>query len=542
MPESVIFLDYLFILVPKLVSKSAIVKRQLYEKQGAKCFYNLSSIGKGKDQKNSNDKVVIVLQNYKSLRDKINKDFLVKCLDIEYDDRSFSLKSIVLKYPIVKNDWIVESLKAGKVLPLQQFAYDISHVRVDSEISQDYLLELSDRSTKARKISEIKNQDGPATKQIKLEDTDELEKALASLSNREKFKRDNQDNDDEDDEDLLADYMAVSKNVSGPNKEIIFFFNKMANEYKQVGESYKYVNYRKAINTISKLDYPLKTYDEAIKLPNIGKSLALKIEEINKTHKLSKLFFLQNDIKYSTLNKFMKIYSVGPTIAKNWYDRGYRTIEDIEKKVDNLTSNQKLGIKYYNDWNSKIPREEVTQHYEFVKNIALKEVDSKLEIFIMGSYRRGLPECGDIDILITKKNCNDKSELAAILSKLISRLKSKDHNNYIQCSLIHSGINSKSLKFYGGCLINENSKCRRIDFLMVPYEELGASLIYFTGNDIFNRIIRTIAIKKGLNLSNIGLTFKKTGEKCIENSHDEKTIFDYLGIKYRNPEDRNIGY
>ena len=41
-------------------------------------------------------------------------------------------------------------------------------------------------------------------------------------------------------------------------------------------------------------------------------------------------------------------------------NKGYKSLEELSKK-DDLTFQQKIGIKYYNDINEKMPREEVAQ-------------------------------------------------------------------------------------------------------------------------------------------------------------------------------------
>ena len=78
-----------------------------------------------------------------------------------------------------------------------------------------------------------------------------------------------------------------------------------------------------------------------------------------------------------------------------------------------------------------------------------------------------------------------------------------------------------------------NGPWRRIDFLLVPWDEMGAALIYFTGNDIFNRSIRLLASRKGMRLNQRGL-YKdvmrgKGREKITEGelleSKSEKRIF-----------------
>ncbi len=62
------------------------------------------------------------------------------------------------------------------------------------------------------------------------------------------------------------------------------------------------------------------------------------------------------------------------------------------------------------DLQKRIPRDEVKQISEWVKNAALS-IDLKLECITTGSYRRGKPDCGDIDIMITRNDSDGKNHL-----------------------------------------------------------------------------------------------------------------------------------
>jgi DNA polymerase IV len=88
---------------------------------------------------------------------------------------------------------------------------------------------------------------------------------------------------------------------------------------------------------------------------------------------------------------------------------------------------------------------------------------------------------------------------------------------------------------------------RRLDLLFVPWKERGAALIYFTGNDVFNRSLRLLASKKGMGLNQRGLfkdTLRGPGRvklargTCIA-SESETDIFMILGVPWRPPELRN---
>jgi DNA polymerase/3'-5' exonuclease PolX len=64
---------------------------------------------------------------------------------------------------------------------------------------------------------------------------------------------------------------------------------------------------------------------------------------------------------------------------------------------------------------------------------------------------------------------------------------------------------NQSLTRFQGLIRTAHNHIRRVDLLWVPYESYWAALFYFTGSDIFNRITRAIALRKGYSLTNWGL-------------------------------------
>ena len=74
--------------------------------------------------------------------------------------------------------------------------------------------------------------------------------------------------------------------------------------------------------------------------------------------------------------------------------------------------------------------------------------------------------------------------------------------------------------------------------LFVPGDEIGAALLYFTGNDIFNRSVRLLARKKGMRLNQHGLykdvlrgsNQAKLTEGTLLEGRDEKCLGDHLSI------------
>ena len=55
---------------------------------------------------------------------------------------------------------------------------------------------------------------------------------------------------------------------------------------------------------------------------------------------------------------FVEVWGIGPATALKIYEKGHRTLEDL-KNEDSLTHSQKLGLKYFDDIKTRIPRHEV---------------------------------------------------------------------------------------------------------------------------------------------------------------------------------------
>ncbi|KAF8422081.1 hypothetical protein EV426DRAFT_607496 [Tirmania nivea] len=325
-----------------------------------------------------------------------------------------------------------------------------------------------------------------------------------------------------------------------PNERTIQVLSEMQKYYEMIGDHWRSLSYRKAITTLKKQTTKIVFADEAVGLPCIGERIAQKIEEIVFTNHLKRLDYAKLEPGDALLKLFLGVYGAGTTQAQRWIAAGYKNLEDLLKKAK-LTENQRIGVEHYDDFNIRIPREEVQRHGDVVIKTAL-EIDSELQLDIMGSFRRGAKDCGDIDIIITKRGATNV-ELKGVLDELLKRLFAID---FLQYTLATSHRDGSGSKWHGASRIEPGARWRRLDFLLVPWKERGAALIYFTGNDIFNRSMRLLASKKGYRLNQRGLykdvmrgpnRVKVTEGTLVEGESEEK-IFEILGVPYRPPEHR----
>ncbi|CAF1083819.1 unnamed protein product [Adineta steineri] len=346
---------------------------------------------------------------------------------------------------------------------------------------------------------------------------------------------------------LCSEASSSTSAVGNPNEKIIEKLREMSKLYLITNDKGRSIAYQKAIEALKRCTHPIRSYEEIKALPYVKQSLADKIWEIIRTNGLVKLSAFQSRDDVSALALFAGVWGAGTETTKQWFAQGFRTLEDLRTRA-RLTRTQQIGLKYYQDFNTRIPREEVTRIETIVKQTA-DEVAPGLMIETCGSYRRLKPSCGDIDMLMTFKD-GKRHIHESILAPLIEKL--REIGFLIHDLINHSETSSTShvseqLTYFGVCRLSEpGSLHRRIDLIFVPANEWACSLLYFTGSDMFNRSMRRLARRLNMSLSQHGLyhgVVRKGVEKINTgqalNTPTEESVFRYLNLSYRPPEDRD---
>ncbi|ETI22334.1 hypothetical protein G647_06408 [Cladophialophora carrionii CBS 160.54] len=327
------------------------------------------------------------------------------------------------------------------------------------------------------------------------------------------------------------------------NAQTIEKLQEMAIMYESRGDQWRTKAFREAIGKLRRHNQLIRTSQEARKI-GLGESIAGQVEEIVLTGRYKRLEYAQDDPRTQVLKLFKGVYGAGEATAYSWIAQGFRTLQDLQTSAD-LTPTQRIGLEHYNDFQQRIPRKEVEQHAAVVES-ALTSADPKLQLIIGGSYRRGSKDSGDIDCIITMEGADIVRIRTLMLDTVIPALTDQGFLKVALATGRSSGDDTS--KWHGASALPDCDMWRRIDFLFVPWEELGAALIYFTGNDLFNRSIRFLARKKGMRLNQHGLckhVMRGPGRQRINDgtlveSHDERKIFQILGVPYRPPEERNL--
>ncbi|XP_046759382.1 DNA polymerase beta isoform X1 [Gallus gallus] len=270
----------------------------------------------------------------------------------------------------------------------------------------------------------------------------------------------------------------------------------------------------------------------------VGAKIAEKIDEFLSTGKLRKLEKIRQDDTSASINFLTRVTGIGPAAARKFVEEGIKTLEDLRKNEHKLTHHQRIGLKYFEDFEKRIPREEMLQMQEIVLK-EVKNVDPNYIATVCGSFRRGAESSGDMDVLLTHPTfTSESSKQSKLLHQVIEQLE-KVH-------FVTDVLSKGDTKFMGVCqLPNKEDGTlyphRRIDIRLIPKDQYYCGVLYFTGSDIFNKNMRTHALEMGFTINEY--TIRPLGVTGVAGEalpvECEKDIFDYIQWKYREPKDRS---
>lgn len=299
---------------------------------------------------------------------------------------------------------------------------------------------------------------------------------------------------------------------------------------KDTTSNFRINGYQKVIDTINKFHNETDTCNvDNIQMLNLTPHMTEKIIKIIKMNKNQITKFIaeygkgtvENDILYHQL---INVMGIGPVKAKKLISEGLTTMKDLKKPKWNkfLSEDCKLFLKMK-------PTDKIL--HDDIKKIDKQISDLPFDLIIVGSYRRSVPYSSDIDILCTGNDIK-------LLQNIYKEMQKKFKFSYIYAD----GINKISMIADVSNIINKKLICK-IDLFRVDVKYKISSLLYSTGSKENNIYMRKIAKSKGLLLNQYGLfkVVEKNGIKNLDrinNLKTEKDYYEYLGIKYKKPEDR----
>jgi DNA polymerase beta len=309
-------------------------------------------------------------------------------------------------------------------------------------------------------------------------------------------------------------------------------FDKMYKKEVANKEVWKARAYSKVVKQLKAFPGEINSFEDIKGLDGIGKKIELKIKEIIDTGHLAASREYNADDAYRVIDELMQIHGIGPTKANDLVrNHGITSVADLRNNIQLLNDVQKLGLKYVEQFQARIPRREMEKHDAQVNSI-VKSIHPQMTATVVGSYRRGAGDSGDVDIIICGSNVVEGNE-KCILDLVVSRLK---EDKYIVDTFGQGGK-----KFMGVSRVKYGRLYRRLDLMITLPNEFPFASLYFTGSAEFNTKLRAwVLTHKGLSLSEYGLKDIKSG---VFVQHDtgfrtEGDVFRYLGLKYIAPRDR----
>jgi DNA ligase-1 len=247
-----------------------------------------------------------------------------------------------------------------------------------------------------------------------------------------------------------------------------------------------------------------------------------------------------DDEEGEAIAELTRIPEVGKVKARALYDEyGVSSIDDLRKLYDIddqvLTTKQALGMRYVDDLEKRIPRSEMDAWDNKLRSVFTRaSANAKNASYNMvGSYRRGAKDSGDVDILLSSDDGGQR-----LMADMLSILRGD--------GTIVGVFAAGTTKIMAVAKLKEHH--RHLDIFYYNNQVLPFALLHATGSANFNATLRSAFLKKGLSLSERGLkvvssgeplgeevVMEKLGKKRIETEED---IFAMLGVPFVEPPDR----
>jgi DNA polymerase (family 10) len=292
-------------------------------------------------------------------------------------------------------------------------------------------------------------------------------------------------------------------------------------------ESFRVIAYRRAATRIRETPAPvaeLALDGKATELPGVGKTIEQKVVEIVQTGEIQALTRRRERVPAGVV-EFLRLPGVGPkTAARIWTELGITSLEALkvaaeegrlrelsglgqrseEKILSGLAAGSKKKAETRGLLGTALPavRRVVEELLAHPAAIAVSEA---------GSVRRRREMVADLDLIATSSDSQALIDAfcgASWVAEVAARGETK------ATVVGHDGL--------------------RFDLRVVAHECFGNVLQHFTGSKDHNVALREDAQRRGLSISEYGVTVVDTGEVVTHAAEAE--LYAYLGYAYIPPE------
>lgn len=342
--------------------------------------------------------------------------------------------------------------------------------------------------------------------------------------------------------------------------------------------------YSTSIASLAAYPYKLSSPREVLLLPGCDAKIANLYVEFANYGVVKEAQDAEENEELKVLRLFYDIWGVGATTAREfYYDRGWRDLDDVvEYGWKILTRVQQIGVKYYEEFLRPIPRLEVEQIAATIHRHAAKVRDAGIQSLVVGGYRRGKQDCGDVDIIISHP---DESQTLNIITDIVASLEEEKwitHTLLIASTTSNRSqqtlpLNTSSSSTHGhgfdtldkALVVWQNpafspppsdpkpknpNPHRRVDIIISPWKTVGCAVMGWSGGTTFQRDLRRyVRQAKGWKFDSSGVRDRGTGKvvdvdgygsektraKTMEQA--ERNVFASMGLEWREPWERCTG-
>jgi DNA polymerase (family 10) len=307
------------------------------------------------------------------------------------------------------------------------------------------------------------------------------------------------------------------------------------NEKTKLGLIFKIRSYKRAADMIENLYpevdeiYNTEKISGLLKLPSIGKAIALKLEEYITTGRLSYYEDLKKNIPID-VSEFMNLEGIGPKTIMILYNKlNIRNISELEKAAANgeirnivgfSQKREELILKRIRFFKKGKERRLIGDIYPLVKDIENRLVSFKgvRNATAAGSFRRMKETVGDVDFLVSVVEDHQENTKASIIDYFTNMPEVRD--------IVGKGSAKAFVRLRNGI---------QADLLVVPEDSFGAALQYFTGSKEHGVAVRKVALSLGLKLNEWGV-FDDKNQRV--GGRTEEEVYQRLGLEWIPPEIR----
>jgi DNA polymerase (family X) len=312
------------------------------------------------------------------------------------------------------------------------------------------------------------------------------------------------------------------------NAEIAAALRELGVLYELDGaDRFRVLAYREAARTVAESPVSIEQLAEQgrlTELPNVGKTLAEKIETLIETGSIPSADKLKKKFP-ATLVEVTRVPGLGAKTARRIYDElGVENLVQLKEAAEQGRISTIRGLGPKTEENILGSLEGVTEDgigerllLSHVLPIAdeicsdLKGLGVANRIEIAGSARRWAETCKDLDLIATT---DDPAGLSEALATHGLSAETRRGGDAAASVLTHTGL--------------------KVDLRIGTEEEFGDLLQHFTGSAAHNVQLRERAQARGLSVSEYGVA--EVEGKKVHKFAEEAGVYELLGLPYIEPE------